>query len=247
MSITQISWKIGELAKLTGLTVRTLHHYDHIGLFIPSHYSETGHRLYNGTDLAKLQQIISLKQLGFALDEIKAIIHNPDYKPEEVIRVQLERINADIRLQEELRNELQTLLRLLNSQQNISNEQFIKLIEVMRMNNNKYFTNEQLATLKKRGDSLEPETLQSIEQEWSELLLKVRSELNKGTAPQHPEVMQLAARWKELIDIFSGGDVEITRAGERFHGENPDNALQFGLDKELYIYLGKALALGSNK
>jgi hypothetical protein len=46
MNITHKKWKIGEIAKLTGLTVRTLHHYDHIGLLMPSQYSETGHRLY---------------------------------------------------------------------------------------------------------------------------------------------------------------------------------------------------------
>jgi DNA-binding transcriptional MerR regulator len=82
MSITQKIWKIGDIAKLTGLTVRTLHHYDHIELLIPSQYSEAGHRLYIETDIAKLQQIISLKQLGFALEDIKVIIHNAGYKPE---------------------------------------------------------------------------------------------------------------------------------------------------------------------
>jgi DNA-binding transcriptional MerR regulator len=242
MIIKQKNWKIGELAKLSGLTVRTLHHYDHIELFAPSLHSETGHRLYNESDIVRLQQIISLKQLGFSLDEIKDIIDNPSFSPDEVIRIQLERLNANIRLQEELRSQLENIQWLLSLRRNISTEQFIKLIEVMKMNNNKYFTQEQMDSLKKRGEALGPEKLQSIEQEWSGLLAKVRTEMEKGTSPDHPEVVQLAKHWKELINIFSGGDQEITRAGERFHKENPNNELQFGLDKELYMFIGKALA-----
>lgn len=62
-------WKVGELAKLTGLTIRTLRFYDQIGLFSPSAHSDSGHRLYNEADLSRLQQILSLKELGLSLEE----------------------------------------------------------------------------------------------------------------------------------------------------------------------------------
>lgn len=73
-------WKVGELAKQTGLTVRTLHHYAEIGLLS----TDTGHRLYTNTDIATLQQIILLKQLGFSLEEIKDLIKNPEFKPDKL-------------------------------------------------------------------------------------------------------------------------------------------------------------------
>ena len=57
--------KVGELARRTGLTVRTLHHYDAIGLLRPSLHTEAGYRLYTAGDIARLQQVISLRQLGF--------------------------------------------------------------------------------------------------------------------------------------------------------------------------------------
>ena len=64
-------WRVGELAGQTGLTVRTLHYYDEIGLLSPSHRSDAGYRLYTAGDVVRLQQIRSLRHLGFALEEIR--------------------------------------------------------------------------------------------------------------------------------------------------------------------------------
>src|SRR5436853_6916 len=57
-------WKVGQLAKRTGISVRTLHHYDQIGLLTPSHRTESGHRLYDRDDVVRLQQIVMLRQRG---------------------------------------------------------------------------------------------------------------------------------------------------------------------------------------
>lgn len=64
-------WKVGELAEQTGLSVRTLHYYDEIGLLTPSQRTASGHRLYAPGDVIRLQQIKSLRQLGFPLEEIR--------------------------------------------------------------------------------------------------------------------------------------------------------------------------------
>ena len=79
-------WKVGELARRTGLSVRTLHHYDAIGLLPPSHRTESGHRLYAADDAAHLQQILSLRQLGFSLDEVRDCLDRPDFSPSRVVR-----------------------------------------------------------------------------------------------------------------------------------------------------------------
>ena len=80
--------KVGELAQRTGLTVRTLHHYDEIGLLRPSVHTESGHRLYTERDVARLQQVLSLRQLGFALEEIALCLDRPGFSPLEVIVMQ---------------------------------------------------------------------------------------------------------------------------------------------------------------
>ncbi len=235
-------WKVGELAKLTGITVRTLHHYDQIALLVPSLHSEAGHRLYSRKDLARLQQIISLKQLGFTLDEARDLLDNPDFRPDEAIRMQLERLRQQIRLQEDLRIRLEHLHELIRTQQDLSSAQLIEIIEVMKMTE-KYFTPEQLDKIKKQGELFGPEKIREVENEWSSLIAKVRAELEKGTPPESSEVQMLAKRWKELVNMFTGGDPGITRSAQRYYSENPDRAAEFGIDKELWQYVSKAMAI----
>jgi MerR family transcriptional regulator, thiopeptide resistance regulator len=69
--MTESHYKIGELAKRTGVSIRTLHHYDDIGLLSPSHRTESGHRVYGREEVVRLQQILSLRQNGFSLEQIR--------------------------------------------------------------------------------------------------------------------------------------------------------------------------------
>jgi MerR family transcriptional regulator, thiopeptide resistance regulator len=83
-------WKVGGLAELTGLTVRALHHYDHIGLLKPSHRSPTGHRLYDGDDVARLYRICLLRRLGFALPRIGEVLDDPQWQLRDVVACHLD-------------------------------------------------------------------------------------------------------------------------------------------------------------
>src|SRR5690349_7809741 len=94
--------KVGELARRTGLTVRTLHHYDEIGLLKPSLHTEAGHRLYTAGDIARLQQVMSLRQLGFTLEEIRDCLGRADFSPRKVIGLHLARLREQMALQRQL-------------------------------------------------------------------------------------------------------------------------------------------------
>ena len=77
--------KIGEVAKLSGVTVRTLHYYDEIELLKPSETTEAGYRMYSSEDLERLQQILFFRELDFPLNEIKEIMLNPNYDKNEAL------------------------------------------------------------------------------------------------------------------------------------------------------------------
>ena len=82
--------KISDVAKLTGVTVRTLHYYDEIGLLKPSEVTQAGYRVYNDTDLEVLQQILFFRELDFSLEDIRKIMQNPAYEKERALRKQKE-------------------------------------------------------------------------------------------------------------------------------------------------------------
>jgi DNA-binding transcriptional MerR regulator len=107
----QKTWQVGEIADETGLSVRTLHHYEEIGLLSPASRGENSYRLYDENDLARLQQIVSLKQLGFSLDEIKQCLASPDFSPEKTMAMHLQQLEEQMKTQEDLKERLDGLLR----------------------------------------------------------------------------------------------------------------------------------------
>jgi DNA-binding transcriptional MerR regulator len=85
-----MSYSIGQVAGLAGVTIRTLHHYDEIGLLSPDDRSSAGYRRYGEHELARLQQILFYRELGFALVEITAMLDDPYANPQDHLRRQHE-------------------------------------------------------------------------------------------------------------------------------------------------------------
>ncbi|MBU8785894.1 MULTISPECIES: MerR family transcriptional regulator [Bacillus] len=79
--------KVKEVADMVGISVRTLHHYDEIGLLIPSETTESGYRLYSDDDLEKLQQILFFRELDFPLKRIKTILEDPSFDRHEALHM----------------------------------------------------------------------------------------------------------------------------------------------------------------
>ncbi|MEU0396812.1 MerR family transcriptional regulator [Streptomyces sp. NPDC006208] len=96
-----MSYSVGQVAAFAGVTVRTLHHYDEIGLLRPGGRSHAGHRRYDDADLDRLQQILFYRELGFPLEEVAALLDDPDTDPQAHLRRQHELLSARItKLQE---------------------------------------------------------------------------------------------------------------------------------------------------
>ena len=81
---------VNEVSKLTGISVRTLHHYDAVGLLKPTAFTQAGYRLYDDTALERLQQILLFRELEFPLKDIKKIIESPDFDRGRALEQQIE-------------------------------------------------------------------------------------------------------------------------------------------------------------
>lgn len=91
-----MGYSVGQVAGFAGVTVRTLHHYDEIGLLAPGERSHAGHRRYDDADLDRLQQILFYRELGFPLDEVAALLDEPEADPRAHLRRQHELLTARI-------------------------------------------------------------------------------------------------------------------------------------------------------
>ncbi|MEM9507051.1 MAG: MerR family transcriptional regulator, partial [Cyanobacteria bacterium P01_E01_bin.35] len=109
--------KIGELARKTGLSIRTLRYYDEIDLLSPSHRTEVGYRLYSDQDIIRLQQILSLRQLKFSLQEIGECLENPEFSLQKTIDLHRARVKEQIGLSHTLLQRLETITRELKTNQ----------------------------------------------------------------------------------------------------------------------------------
>ena len=237
-----VPMRVGELARRAGVTVRTLHHYEEIGLLAPSRRTEAGYRLYGRGEIARLQQIMSLRQLGFSLDEIRSFLARPDYSPLQVVELHIARLREQIAVQRRLCERLEALAEHLHSAGEGSVEEFLQTIEEMSMLE-KYYTPEQLEELKQRAEMLGEERIRQSQVEWSELIEQVRAEMDKGTDPASETVQRLARRWMDLVNAVTGGNPEIEKSlrkmwqqEETIHGINTREMREMG------EYIAKAIA-----
>jgi MerR family transcriptional regulator, thiopeptide resistance regulator len=218
--------KVGELARRTGLTVRTLHHYDEIGLLKASLHTDAGYRLYTAADVARLQQVLSLRQLGFSLEEVRACLDRPDFSPLEVIRLHVARLREQIELQRKLCERLEALAEHFRTAGEVSADEFLYTIEVMTMIE-KYYTPEQLKYLEERRKAGGPEMQELTEkapQMWADLFADVTAAMDAGVPPENPKAQELAKRWLALVTAFTGGDPGIYNSLRAMY-ENEDNVM----------------------
>jgi MerR family transcriptional regulator, thiopeptide resistance regulator len=239
--------KVGELARRTGLTVRTLHHYDEIGLLRPSVRTEAGHRLYAAGDIARLQQVLSLRQLGFSLEEIGDCLQRPGFSPLEVIRLHVERLREQIELQRGLCERLEALAAHFAAAGEVSAEAFLQTIEVMNMIEN-YYTPEQLESLRKRREEALAAGVDVAKQgqaDWAALFADLRAAMEQGLDPADPKVQALEKRRRALVNAFTGGDPGIEQSLTRLWKEQGDKlGAQYGYEPELMAYLDRVVEAG---
>lgn len=233
--------QVGELAAAVGLTVRTLHHYDAIGLLVPAARSPSGRRLYSPDDVRRLYRIVTLRRLGLGLAEIGALLDaSPDLA--EAVRDHLDLLERELELARRLRVTLTRILELLESGHDPGRDEFIDAIGVMIMSES-YYTAEQQEQLAERRQALGPEGMAAAEHDWAELIEAVRTEQAAGTDPADPRMLELAGRWRALIEQFTGGDDGIRQSLQQMYREQGSQTASRGMvDPELMEYVGQALA-----
>lgn len=246
-AIPQGYMAVGEAAKKMGVTVRTLQYYDKEGLFSPSAESEGGRRLYTDKDLIMLHQIISLKSLGFSLDDIKHNLTDLE-TPDDVanalteqangIRKKIEQLTASLTAIEQLKTEVLQM-------QTVDFKKYADIIVNLQMNNEYYwlikkFDDNMLDYIRSKFDK--DSGLDFIDR-FNSLSDEVINLQKNHIPPDSEKCQQITEEYWNLIMEFTGGDMTILpKLGEI---GNIDNATNEWEEKQKLVneYLEPALQI----
>jgi DNA-binding transcriptional MerR regulator len=245
------TFRIKEFAKLAGVTVRALHHYDGLELLSPAHRSERGYRLYCHEDLGRLERILVLRYLGLSLREIAALLNTPTGRGAEPLTVTLARQSAALR---ERRGGLDRILRAIeHAQRRAQNpaesewllyQTILKEIQMQEATDwtERYYSPKALEALRERRAALTPEQKEEIGARWQALFVDIQHALDHQVPPDSEEGRAVVARWMRLGDEFTQGDPEIGEGYRRlFEDEShwPDDEhasrLRAGMPKPEYL------------
>jgi DNA-binding transcriptional MerR regulator len=242
-------YRVSEFAAKTGVTVRTLHHYDRLGLLRPSGRTEAGHRLYGERDFARLQQIVTLKFIGLPLRQIKELLEGAELDLESTLRLQ-RRLLLEKRLQVEAAiAAIEEAERSIRSGDKPDLAALKKIIEVMERQNSmewtkKYYDEEAQAKIAERGRAWTPEMQVKEEQDWKTLISEIEAAIAAKTDPASDKARTLAQRWAELVRGFTGGDPGIQQGLNKLYADQQNWPQNFHkpFSDEVAEYIRKAMA-----
>ncbi len=227
--------KVGQLAQRTGLTVRTLHHYDSIGLLRPSARSDSGYRLYQRDDIARLHQIQALRRFGMSLAAIGTFLADPDAPFNQIVTQQIAALDRQIQQATLLRTQLSTLQRQLEHGEQPELAAWLTTLELMTMYD-KYFSKEEMERLPifKRDPQRK--------QEWAELVAQVRSLMDHGSAPDSAEAQRLSRQWMIMLERDTAADPDFVRRLNAMMQDEPGAQQQSGITPQMKQYVVQAFS-----
>lgn len=257
----------GQFARKAKVSVRALRYYDRIGLLCPAQHSESGYRLYTDADIARLQQILALKFLGFSLEEIRRCL---DYGPG-ALRESLAQQKAML---QERRSQIDMIIRALDEADGVLErndddwEPIVHVVQVMQMTQsnewrNKYLTEEQIRQMEELskasyteedrkklqawGANFTEQDQQRATRQWNEVIAEAHRLAEAGSDPASAEAQAWAARYLALLEEFTRGDPGITAGLKRYYnklGELPEEqrAVAMPFYSEEWKFIEKVIA-----
>ncbi len=218
------AWKIGQLAAETGLTVRALHHYDHLGLVQPSARTDSGYRLYAESDVERLYRVLALRQLGLPLDAIGRVLDGQT-SIEELLDAHREYLDRQLVALRTLRAQVAIVAAAGRTGEAASVTHFLELIrKVITVDDTikQYFSDEQLVQLAERRATLGEPAIAEVEAAWPPLIARVQAAVDAGVDPSSTEAQELAVEWMGLLEQFHGGDEGLRTSLYRMYAENAE-------------------------
>ena len=217
---------VQEFAKMAGVTVRALHHYDRLGLLRPRR-TRSGYRVYEERELERLEQIVALKFLGLPLKRIQVLLDRTDFELADGLRMQRTVLEQKRRMLDQAIQAIRAAEDSIVPGKRAEAALLTKIIEVIEMQNQndnswseKYYSPEAKEKITARAAEWTPELQAQVSQQWTDLFAEVEAILDEDPASEKAQA--LGMRWKELVKGFTGGDREVGAGLNKLHADRPN-------------------------
>lgn len=218
--------RITEFARDAGVTVRALHLYDRLDLLKPAALTESGYRLYGDAELARLEQILALRFVGFTLEQIKELLGKSTPPLVSALRMQRDVIVRRKRRLESALAAIDEAERALKRDEPADIWATLRnVIEVFEVQNDwewtkKYYSGEALELVEQRQRETPQEVVEQGQRDWTSLIADVEQAAASKIDPSSEEARALAARWRALVMQFTGGETQIQSGLKRLWNDS---------------------------
>jgi len=221
-------FRIQQFAKLAHVTVRTLHHYDRIGLLSPTHRSAGGYRLYRTEDLAQLERILVLRYLGLSLREIADLLAAGGLANEHTLPATLARQVAVLRERRAGIDRVLNAVERAQLQARHTTEPDWALYQIILKEiqmqteqkwSEKYYTPEARTAIEESAKAFTSDVQNEITVKWQQMYGDVQSAIDHAVIPGSDEGKALAARWMTLVGDFTGGKPEVLQGLNKLYAD----------------------------
>ena len=232
-----MSFQVGDLSKKSGLTVRTLHHYDSIGLLSPSLRSSTGTRNYGHSDLIRLHRIQALKHLGYSLAEIRRNLDEPDIDPRQIIATQIEALREQSRRAQELSERLEYIHAHLKGGGETAASDWLNLLEMMMMYKNT-LTEAEMKSLRNPKEG----KVSEISEQWIRLVAEADLAIASKMPIESEEAQALSWRWIKLVIAMTSNNAMLASKLKGMQERESRAQEILGIDPVKFTWIGQAFA-----
>lgn len=200
------SHRVRALAKLSGVSVRTLHHYDAIGLLVPKRRSRAGYRLYDDSDLLRLQQILIQRELGLPLERIKAVLDDPAFDRRAALEEQRRLLSERAEQTQAMLRAVEHALAVIDGRKEVSTmnlKQIFDGFDPARYEveaRERWGQTEAYRVSKQRTQDYTAEDWQRLKEEQTLIYADAFQLMKGGAAPDSPEALAVAERHRASID-----------------------------------------------
>lgn len=200
-----MKYQVKQVAEISGVSIRTLHHYDNIGLLNPSALTDAGYRLYSDADLERLQQILFFKEIGFRLDEIKEMMDHPNFDRKAALQSQKEILMKKKQRMDEMIQTIGRTLLSVDGGETMNKRDLFAGLSMKDIEEHQHTYADEVRKLygKEIAEETEKRTSAYSADDWRSIMAEFDSIYRRIAAQMGPMMQRFRPQWGHFAIIFA--------------------------------------------